>query len=203
MSIRYPAKPTHIVSCANNCGAPDFPRDASFRVGVGLSHYQVQSDGSYLRSYVQVFETPHSHSHECAMAVAKARADGLASLPKGTYTPQVHNPSGEFADSTVKGNVEYNTDGILPASQLPKQCAMCGASLVGKDVYIPHIDNNTLGVHYQEILLQHPVFAGSTVPDVTLGADTQEHATQLVHAILNEIIQPHATGQPLVIIGGV
>lgn len=198
--IQYPQPPTKYVQCANGCGAELFNSDYSHRFGVGLSHYRPKADGSYERSYVQVFSTPHSCSHDCAVAVARSHVANLAALPRGTYTPAVHNPSGEQSDETARRNVEYNQDGLLPAKQLPQVDAITGESLVGKDVYIPHVDNSTLGTHYQDVLLQQPAYQGASVADVTLGTGSLENAVKLAQAILDEILLPHHEGKPVQIV---
>lgn len=165
-------------------------QDASHRYGVGLSHYRPTPEG-YERSYVQLFYTLHCCSQDCAQAVAKQQVELLATLPRGSYVPEVHNPVGEHSDETVRRNVEYNQDGIWPAAQLPKIDAITGESLEGKDIYIPHVDNSTLGTHYQGVLLQQSAYQGRAVHEVTLATGTLENAVKLAQAILDEILFPH------------
>lgn len=186
------------IPCANNCGADPFNRDNSHRFGVGISHYTKNENGEYVRSYAQVFSTQHCCSRSCALATVKARIDAHSSIPFGKYAPAIHNPDGEQSHAVARANVEYNQDGILADSQLPKSCAVCHQDLTGKDVYIPHVDDSTRGTHYQDILQRQ--YPGLTIEQATLGACSLNHAQELANAIIDEIIEPDYQGKALQLI---
>lgn len=161
--------------CANpNCPDPEYDFDVndSYRYGVGFSHYQLNTNtGEYERSYSQVFNTLHCCSVDCAKSVTHARIDSQASVPFGEYNRRIHNPTGEQSHQTCRDNVEYNQLGIMPDSALPKECALSGASLVGRDIYIPHVDKS---------------YEGRALNTESAGCASLSLAQQLAHQLIDE-----------------
>lgn len=169
-------------------------RDESHRFGVGFSHYTTNDAGETIRSYAQVFNTLHCADRPSALKAIKGRIDNHHTIPFGSYDPEIHNPGGHTDDKTCKINLEYNQEGCLARAHLPKECAICQADLTGKDIYVPHVDDSTNGHQYQDYIQE--MNPGATLEQCTLGACSMEHAQQLAHAILDEIIEPyHAAKQ--------
>lgn len=159
-----------LMNCTNPACENEFDRDYSWRYGVGFSHYTI-IEGEYERSYSQVFNTQHCCSKDCAKIVTHDRIEAHSTIPFGEYFANIHNPTNEQSHKTCRDNVEYNQDGIMPSSALPKVCAVCEKSLSNLDVYIPHVDDSTNG----KIL--------NVVP---LGACSLEHAQELAHKFIEE-----------------
>lgn len=173
-----------VKDCAHSDCSESFNVDDSHRFGVGISHYRKDRNGVWIRSYIQVFQTFHCCSRDHALQVAHANVDNLKNLPFGTYNATLHNPANEQTHETCQKNVEYNADGLMPESALPKVDAITGEVLTN-DVYIPHVDDSTRGTHYQAVL------------GVTLGAGTLDNAIELAHRILDEVLEADYQGKPL------
>lgn len=171
-----------IVQCANvNCpnGSNDEPlvlldSDYSYRYGVGISHYKLDEYLEYVRSYAQIFNTLHCCSDECAKVVTHNRIEQHTHIPFGEYAATIHNPSHEQSHATCRENVEYNQDGILPDSALPRNCFICDKSLVDEEIYIPHVDDSTNGKSL------NPSWNGA------LGCCSLEHAQELAHKLVDK-----------------
>ncbi len=198
MTIQLPdLKQAKTETCAADGCYSKFDRDQSHRFGVGISHYHLDENGKLTRSYAQVFTTLHSCSRECALAAIKARIDQHASIPFGIYNASIHNPAGAISEAEARMHVEYNDVAILPLAAMPKKDALTGADLSNaKDWYLPHVDDSTRGMTYQEILRKQ--YPGATYEQLTLGCGTLSGAMQLAHAILDEIIEPdYQASQPV------
>lgn len=180
-----PARDTHTECIHTEC-SEQVEKDYSHRLAVGISHYVRQKDGSYMQSYSQVFQTMHCCSRDHAVAACHARIDKHATLPFGKVTPD-HNPDNEWDATTHNANLLYHP---VSSAHLPTVDAITGESLINAaNIYVPHVDDSTLGTHYQNILLK----TRPNVPAhaVTLGTGTLDNALALAHAIVDEIIVPH------------
>lgn len=186
--MALPAPDTAPVQVTCPVSGETINRDDSHRFGVGFSHY-TDIQGDMKRSYSQIFNTLHCASREHALTAIRQRIDDHHNVPFGTYNPSVHNPDGEHTHETCQQNVEYNKIGLLPKASLPKACAICEQDLSqANDIYIPHVDDSTRGTHYQGILQKNN--PGLSVEQATYGACSMEHAQQLAHAIIDEVIEP-------------
>ncbi len=198
MAIQMPnLKQLQTETCAADGCYSKFDRDQSHRFGVGISHYRIDEAGNLVRSYAQIFTTLHSCSRECALAAIKARIDQHSSIPFGSYNASIHNPAGAISDAEGRMHVEYNDVAVLPRAAMPKIDAISGADLSNAtEWYIPHVDDSTRGMTYQEILRKK--YPGATYEQLTLGCGSLSGAIQLAHAILDEIVEPdYQASQPV------
>lgn len=169
-------------------------RDKSHRFGVAFVHY-TEKDGKMAHSHAQIFNTLHCADRPSALKAIKKRIDDHHTVPFGSYDPAIHNPTGETDHDTCHLNVSYDRDsGGLTRAQLPTECAICGESITDRDVYVPKVDDSTNGHQYQDYL--QSIYPNASLEQCTLGACSMEHAQQLAHAILDQIIEPyHAAKQ--------
>lgn len=166
-------------------------KDTAHMLAVGISHYQKRNDGSVWKSYVQVHETMYCSSRDKAVQAAHARIDKHASMPHGEYNKEVLNPANEFADAVVKGATEYHLSPVAWAS-LPQVDAITNTKIT-TDVYVPHVDDSSRGMCYQDIILSNRKLQGD-FGTVTVGTSTLENAIKLSHKIVDDVIQADYNG---------
>lgn len=167
-------------------------KDNAHILAVGFSHYHKDENGNVTKSYAQIHSTMYCATRQNAVSAAHARIDQHTSIPFGEHNKSVLNPNDEFADAIVKMAIEYHSS-PMAWSSLPQVDAITGAR-VTNDVYVPHVDDSSRGMCYQDILLTSRGI-NADLNTATLGTTTLENAQKLAHRIVDEVIQASYEGK--------